>query len=287
MEDLTADDVLTVKRLADQAGFDHIDPESVSRVASAAAVQLRRAGRPELLMTGPLPMDARRVSHSYPPGGHRADPANGRGGSLRDPGLGREAPAPTFDDLVFLTASISRYPSRDTAKVRDAHRPRHPPGVQTGRAGHPDHHRRDELRGALVGGEGRARPRRDGGRHLDDDRRRRDDRRGARGLAAARLPVPAVPLRLRPGRPAAGRCDRDRRRAGRQAGRRRDAARPEGQRAGRRDAHAARRISQRSASRRTGWAPTTSDQDRGTARGDRTGRSRYTSSSVRPGWSTT
>ena len=35
VEDLTADDVLTVKRLADQAGFDHIDPESVFRVASA------------------------------------------------------------------------------------------------------------------------------------------------------------------------------------------------------------------------------------------------------------
>ncbi|WP_214366828.1 glutamate synthase [Pseudonocardia sp. H11422] len=35
VEDLTDDDVLTVKRLADQAGFDHIDPENVTRVASA------------------------------------------------------------------------------------------------------------------------------------------------------------------------------------------------------------------------------------------------------------
>lgn len=34
-EDLTDDDVLTVKRLADRAGFDHIDPENVTRVASA------------------------------------------------------------------------------------------------------------------------------------------------------------------------------------------------------------------------------------------------------------
>jgi formylmethanofuran dehydrogenase subunit C len=35
VEDLTDDDVLTVKRLADRAGFDHIDPASVTRVASA------------------------------------------------------------------------------------------------------------------------------------------------------------------------------------------------------------------------------------------------------------
>ena len=35
VEDLTDDDVLTVKRLADLAGFDHIDPENVTRVASA------------------------------------------------------------------------------------------------------------------------------------------------------------------------------------------------------------------------------------------------------------
>lgn len=34
-EDLTDDDVLTVKQLADLAGFDHVDPENVTRVASA------------------------------------------------------------------------------------------------------------------------------------------------------------------------------------------------------------------------------------------------------------
>jgi methylamine---glutamate N-methyltransferase subunit B len=33
--DLTDDDMLTVKRLADRAGFDHIDPANVTRVASA------------------------------------------------------------------------------------------------------------------------------------------------------------------------------------------------------------------------------------------------------------
>lgn len=35
IEDLTDDDVLAVKRLADRAGFDHVDPERVTRVGSA------------------------------------------------------------------------------------------------------------------------------------------------------------------------------------------------------------------------------------------------------------
>lgn len=35
VEELTDDDVLTVKQLIDTAGFDHIDPENVTRVASA------------------------------------------------------------------------------------------------------------------------------------------------------------------------------------------------------------------------------------------------------------
>ena len=35
VEDLTDDDVLTVKRLADRASFEHIDPANVTRVASA------------------------------------------------------------------------------------------------------------------------------------------------------------------------------------------------------------------------------------------------------------
>lgn len=35
VEDLTTEDVLLVKQLVDQAGFDHIDPENVTRVGSA------------------------------------------------------------------------------------------------------------------------------------------------------------------------------------------------------------------------------------------------------------
>lgn len=35
IEELTDDDVLTLKRLVDEAGFDHVDPENVKRVASA------------------------------------------------------------------------------------------------------------------------------------------------------------------------------------------------------------------------------------------------------------
>ncbi len=57
----------------------------------------------------------------------------------------------------------------------------------------------------------------------------------------AGLPVPAVALRLQPGRPAQGRRDRGRDRPGRQARRRRHAARPEDQPARGEDAHAAGR----------------------------------------------
>ena len=74
VEDLTDDDVLTVKRLADRAGFDHIDPANVTRVASARELyNFDALARPEVLrMTevkdgAALPMDARRRSHSFPP----------------------------------------------------------------------------------------------------------------------------------------------------------------------------------------------------------------------------
>ena len=67
----------------------------------------------------------------------------------------------------------------------------------------PDHHRRHELRRALGERQGSHRPGGDGGRHLDHDRRRRHDARGAAVVEDAGLPVPALALRLQPGRPAA------------------------------------------------------------------------------------
>ena len=137
-------------------------------------------------------------------------------------GLGARRKVPTFDDLVFLTASVSRYPLegyRERCETTD--RARDAPRRQTARARDPHHHRRDELRRAVGHGQGGPRARRHRGRDVDHDGRRRHDPRGAQGLDAARLPGAAVALRLRPRRPPPGRRHRDRRRPGRQAGRRR------------------------------------------------------------------
>ncbi len=118
-------------------------------------------------------------------------------------GGGAKRKVPHFDDLLFLGASISRYPLegyRET--LRHQRRARHPLRQEADRAEDPDHHRRHELRLALRPGQGGARPRRDARRHLDHHRRRRHDRGGARPLADPRLPVPAVALRHEPDGPA-------------------------------------------------------------------------------------
>ena len=129
-------------------------------------------------------------------------------------GWGAKRRVPHFDDLLFLGASVSRYPLEgyrercDTDVVlgdRFASEPLRPAD--------PDHDRGDELRRAVRAGQGGARPRRDRDGHGDDDRRRRHDRGGARALRDARLPAPPLALRDEPGRPAALRRDRDRRSA--------------------------------------------------------------------------
>ncbi len=109
-------------------------------------------------------------------------------------GFGAKRRLPHFDDLLFLGASVSRYPLEGyrerCATDVDA---RHPVRAQAAAPEDPDHDRRDELRRALGAGEGGARPRRDRDGHLDDDRRRRDDARGAGALGDARLPAAARP----------------------------------------------------------------------------------------------
>ena len=93
-------------------------------------------------------------------------------------GFGAKRKLPHFDDLLFLGASISRYPLEGyrekcatdvTIGTRFAKKPIH---VED-----PDHHCRNELRGVVGTGEGGARARRQCGGHIDDDRRRRHDRR--------------------------------------------------------------------------------------------------------------
>ena len=155
-------------------------------------------------------------------------------------GFGAKRRVPHFDDLLFLGASVSRYPL-EGYRERCAHRRHARDAVREAadRARDPDHDRGDELRGALGAGEGGARARGERRRHLDHHRRRRDAPRGARPLRQARLPDPPLALRDEPRRPAAGRRDRGRRRPGGEAGRGRDAARPEDLRPGRRDARPA------------------------------------------------
>jgi methylamine---glutamate N-methyltransferase subunit C len=57
-----------------------------------------------------LPMDARRASHTYPPEAIAQIQRMAEEGHYEIRGWGAKRALPTFDDLVFLTASVSRYP---------------------------------------------------------------------------------------------------------------------------------------------------------------------------------
>ena len=150
-------------------------------------------------------------------------------------GWGAKRPLPHFDDLLFLGASMSRYPL-------EGYRERCGTDVVLG-----DRHAKHPLHldipvtiagmsfGALSGPakEALGRGASEVG-HVDHHRRRRHDPRGTRAEQEPGLPVSAVALRDEPRRPAQGRRDRDRARPGRQARRRRNAAGAEDLRAGRR-----------------------------------------------------
>ena len=109
-------------------------------------------------------------------------------------GFGAKRRVPHFDDLLFLGASVSRYPlegyrercatdvTLGTRFANEADRPRDP-----------DHDRRDELRRPLGPGEGGARARSERGGDQHDHRRRRHAARGARSLEQARLPDSCPP----------------------------------------------------------------------------------------------
>ncbi|HVL84053.1 MAG TPA: FMN-binding glutamate synthase family protein [Pseudonocardia sp.] len=57
-----------------------------------------------------LPMDARRRSHSFPPEALAQIQRMAADGHYEIRGWGAKRAIPTFDDLTFLTASVSRYP---------------------------------------------------------------------------------------------------------------------------------------------------------------------------------
>ena len=131
VEDLTAQDVSRVRDLVDLAGFGHVSPEDVTRVGIvAAALQLRRRQGAPLLTWSPawrLPEStcALRESHSFPR--HVIDQIHGMAeeGRYEIRGWGAKRALPTFDDLVFVTASASRYPIegyRETCSTTDGAR---------------------------------------------------------------------------------------------------------------------------------------------------------------------
>ena len=155
-------------------------------------------------------------------------------------GFGAKRKLPHFDDLLFLGASVSRYPLegyREKCATDVTHR--HALRQEADHAEDPDHDRRHELRLAVGAGQGGARPRRDRHGHIDDHRRRRHDAGRARAFENPGLSAAALALRHEPGRSAQGRRHRGRDRAGRQARRRRHAARAEDLPARGRDAHVA------------------------------------------------
>ena len=155
-------------------------------------------------------------------------------------GGGAKRKVPHFDDLLFLGASISRYPLEgyrercDTNVVLGTRYARKPielkipitiAGMSFGSLSGPA---KEALgRGATLAGTSTTTG--DGGM-TEEERGHSPD---------PRLPVPAVALRHEPEGPAPGRRDRGGRRPGREAGRRRHAARAEDFRPRRRDAHAA------------------------------------------------
>ena len=110
-------------------------------------------------------------------------------------GLGAKRKLPTFDDLVFLTASLSRYPLEGyRERCVDQDDSWNALRQEADRARNPDNHRRHELRRAVGARQGGDRPRRHGGRHFDYHRRRRHDVRRARRFEDPGLPVFAFAL---------------------------------------------------------------------------------------------
>ena len=156
-------------------------------------------------------------------------------------GLGAKRKLPTFDDLVFLTASLSRYPlegyrekcvSKTVLGTRYAKKPIELaiPITIAGMSFGALSARAKEAIGRAATMVGTSTTTGDGGMTAEERSRFKDP-----GLS-----VPALALRIQPRRSEKSRRDRDRGRAGSQAGRRRRFAGAEDQPASRRDAHVTR-----------------------------------------------
>ena len=67
-------------------------------------------GSPDTQGPGGLPMDANRRSHTFPPEVIAQIQRMAAEGHYEIRGWGAKRAVPSFDDLLFLTASLSRYP---------------------------------------------------------------------------------------------------------------------------------------------------------------------------------
>ena len=91
-----------------ETGFDHIDPTRVTKVVSARQLY-------HFLLTTTAPTNdggpkQPPTNQSFPPEVIARIHEMADSGQYPIRGLGARRKLPTFDDLVFLTASVSRYP---------------------------------------------------------------------------------------------------------------------------------------------------------------------------------
>ena len=171
-KELRAEHLAELAELLDAAGHRDVDPAEFRRYGSARQLYNfhdRQRGR-LLMATRPGSPSrwrcaSRRTSSTATTIAEIQRAA--REGIYDIRGFGAKRRVPHFDDLLFLGASISRYPLegyRERCATDVALGTRF--AQQAARAGDPDHDRRDELRRALGAGQGGARPRRERGRHL-------------------------------------------------------------------------------------------------------------------------
>jgi hypothetical protein len=107
---MTDDDVLVVKRMVRRAGFDHIDPTRRDQGGlGPPAVPLLDA-QPRLLLMADEALAGIPANANFPPEVIDRVHQMAETGQYPIRGLGARRKLPTFDDLVFLTASVSRYP---------------------------------------------------------------------------------------------------------------------------------------------------------------------------------
>ena len=176
-------------RPARRGRLDATTPPTSALRLGPQALPLPRRQRRELLMsyTSRRAGPPRACASPRPSTAPRSPPSSAppRPASTTSAAGAPSAPLPHFDDLLFLGASMSRYPLEGyrercgTDVVLGDRHAKHPLhlDIPVTIAGH-------ELRRAVRAGEGGARARRERGRHLDHDRRRRHDARGTRAVAS-------------------------------------------------------------------------------------------------------